>query len=146
VYDPSLGTPTQPKQITDFNPGVRQNGLFWTVVMDDRDVTANPAAGTATLHGRDLHIKDYHDFENSQLHNGEPPTPSVVSFTVKWSAQGDAEHFADPAHQYRGDLRQATAQMEWTARSGIFDYTSEPLDKSASDLAWLGTESNGSFF
>jgi hypothetical protein len=70
----------------------------------------------------------------------------VVSFTVKWSAQGDAEHFKDPAHQYRGDLRPATAQMDWTARSGNFDYTSEPLDKSASDLAWLGTESNGSFF
>jgi hypothetical protein len=140
-----LGSPPA-SQITDFNPGIRQNGLFWTVVMDDRDVTVDLAAGTATLHGSSLHVKDYHDFENSQLGNGETPTPSVVSFTVKWTATAPVAHFADPAHRYRGDLRPASAQMDWTARSGIFDYTSEPLDKSASDLAWLGTESNGSFF
>jgi len=140
-----LGSPPE-SQITDFNPGVRQNGLFWTVVMDDRDVTVDLAAGTATLNGRNLHMKDYHDFENSQLLNGEPPTPSVVSFTVKWTATGDAAPFADPEHQYRGDLRPATAQMDWTARSGIFDYTSASLATSTTDLAWLGTESNGSFF
>ena len=140
-----MGSPPE-SQITDFNPGVRQNGLFWTVVMDDRDVTVDLAAGTATLNGRNLHMKDYHDFENSQLLNGEPPTPSVVSFTVKWTATGDAAPFADPEHQYRGDLRPATAQMDWTARSGIFDYTSASLATSTTDLAWLGTESNGSFF
>ena len=140
-----MGSPPE-SQITDFNPGVRQNGLFWTVVMDDRDVTVDLAAGTATLHGRNLHMKDYHDFENSQLLNGEPPTPSVVSFTVKWTATDDAAPFADAEHQYRGDLRPATAQMDWTARSGIFDYTSASLATSTTDLAWLGTESNGSFF
>ena len=115
--------------------------------MDDRDVTVDLPAGIATLHGRDLHVKDYHDFENSQLGNGETPTPSVVSFTVKWTATGAAAQFADPDHQYRGDLRPAIAQMDWTARSGIFDYTSAPLATSSTDpVAWLGTESNGSFF
>ena len=133
-------------QITDFNPGVRQNGLFWTLVTDDRDVTVDLTAGTATLRGRDVHMKDYHDFENSLLHNGEPPTPSVVSYTVTWNATGSASSFIDAQHQYRGDLRPATAQMDWTARSGEFDYTSAPLKTSTTDLAWLGTESNGSFF
>lgn len=140
-----MGSPP-PSQITDFNPGVRQNGLFWTVVLDDRDVKVDLVAGTATLHGSDLHVKDYHDFENSQLGNGETPTPAVVSFTVQWTATGPATHFADPQHQYRGDLRPASAQMDWTARSGIFEYTSAPLATSTTDLAWLGTESNGSFF
>jgi hypothetical protein len=116
------------------------------VVMDDRDVTVDLAAGTATLHGRNLHMKDYHEFENSLLGNGEPPTPSVVSFTVKWTATDPAETFTDPTFQYRGDLRPATAQMDWTARSGIFDYTSASLATSTTDVAWLGTESNGSFF
>jgi hypothetical protein len=140
-----LGSPP-PLQITDFNPGVRQNGLFWTVVVDNRDVTVDFVAGTATLRGRNLHMKDYHDFENSVLENGEPPTPSVVSFTVQWTATGSAAAFTDPEHQYRGSLRPAKAQMEWTARSGKFDYTSAPLETSTTDLAWLGTESNGSFF
>jgi len=140
-----LGSPAG-TQITDFNPGVRQNGLFWTVVMDDRDVTVDLAAGTATLRGRNLHMKDYHDFENSQLNNGDVPTPSVVSFTVEWTATGDAASFADAAQLYRGVLRLAAAQMDFTARSGIFDYASAPLETSTTDLAWLGTEANGSYF
>lgn len=133
-------------QITDFNPGVRQNGLFWTVVTDDRNVTVDPIAGTATLSGRNLHMKDYHDFENSLLNNGESPTPSVVSFTVTWTATGVASSFTDPDHRYRGNLRPATAQMDWTARSDPFEYTSASLESSTTDLAWLGTESNGSYF
>ena len=141
-----MGPPNQPKQITDFNPGIRQNGLFWTVVMDDRDVTVDPAAETATLRGRNLHMKDFHDFENSQLLNGERPQPSVVSFTVKFTATDGATEFVDAPHEYRGDLRPAMAQMDWTARSGTFDYTSDRLETSTTDLAWLGTESNGSYF
>jgi hypothetical protein len=126
---------------------VRQNGLFWTVVMGDDDVNVDLAAGTATLHGRDLHVKDYHEFENAILGNGEPATPSLVSFTVNWTATGRVQHFENPSQQYRGDLRAAMAQMDWTARSGIFEYTSAPLGTSATDpFAWLGTESNGSFF
>jgi hypothetical protein len=144
VYEPPSSGGAQ---ITDFNPGVRQNGLFWTVVMGDDDVNVDLAAGTATLHGRDLHIKDYHEFENAILGNGEPATPSLVSFTVKWTATGGVQHFENPSQQYRGVLRPAMAQMDWTARSGIFEYTSAPLETSATDpFAWLGTESNGSFF
>jgi hypothetical protein len=36
--------------------------------------------------------------------------------------------------------------MDWTARSGIYDYTSAPLATSKEDYAQLGQESNGSFF
>jgi len=70
----------------------------------------------------------------------------VVSFTVKWTATGDPTHFSDPVLRYRGDLSEATAQLEFTARSGHLEYTSAPLSESTTDLAWLGTESNGSFF
>ena len=70
----------------------------------------------------------------------------MVSFTVKWTATGSDSSFTDPEHLYRGNLRPATAQMDWTARSGNFDYTSASLETSTTDLAWLGTESNGSFF
>jgi hypothetical protein len=43
-------------------------------------------------------------------------------------------------------MRTATAQMEWTARSGVYEYTSAPLETSTTDAAQLGEESNGSFF
>jgi hypothetical protein len=133
-------------QITDFNPGVRQNGLFWTTVVDARDVTVDEAAGTATLRSRNVHMKDFHDFENAMLRNGAPPTPANVSFTATWTATDVATTYTDAALRYRGELRPATAQMEWTARAGGFDYTSAPLATSTTDLAWLGTERNGSFF
>ena len=66
-----------------------------------------------------MHMKDFHDFENAILGNGETPTPAVVAFTVNWTAIGGVTHFDNPGQQYRGDMRAATAQMEWTARSGI---------------------------
>jgi len=70
----------------------------------------------------------------------------VVSFTVTWTAEGATSHFDNPSQQYRGQMRTATAQMEWTARSGIFEYTSAPLRTSTTEAAQIGTESNGSYF
>ena len=104
------------------------------------------AAGMATMRGTRLHMPDFHDFENSVLGNGEKPTPAIVSFTVKWTATGGVTHFDNAAQRYRGDMRTATAQMDWTARSGIYEYTSAPLETSTTDAAQIGTESNGSFF
>jgi hypothetical protein len=34
-------------------------------------------------------------------------------------------------------MRAATAQMEWTARSGIYEYTSAPLAASTTDAAQM---------
>jgi hypothetical protein len=93
-----------------------------------------------------MHMQDFHDFENAILGNGEPSSPAVVSFTVKWTATGSVNHFNNPTQMYRSDMRIATAQMDWTARSGIYEYTSAPLATSAEDFAQLGQESNGSFF
>jgi hypothetical protein len=98
------------------------------------------------MRGADLHMPDFHDFENSILGNGETPTPAVVSFTVRWTATGGVSHFVNPSQQYRGDVRIATAQMDWTARSGIYEYTSAPLATSTTDAAQIGSESNGLFF
>jgi len=93
-----------------------------------------------------MHMPDFHDFENAILGNGPTPTPAVVSFTVRWTASGDVAHFDNAEQQYRGDMRVATAQMDWTARSGVYEYVSAPSAESAQDYAQIGEESNGSFF
>jgi hypothetical protein len=142
VFDPSSGD----AQITDFNPGVSHNGLFWTTIVDHRCVDADLGAGTATMQARGLHMKDYHDFENAILGNGAAPAPGVVSFTVRWTATGEVNHFDNPAQQYRADMWYAQAQMEWTARSGDFEYRSAPLAESTTDAAQFGFESNGSYY
>jgi hypothetical protein len=114
--------------------------------VDGRDITVDLAAGTATFRGSNMHMPDFHDFENSIVGNGEKPTPSIVSFTVEWTATGSVTHFENAAQQYRGDMRAAMARMDWTARSGIYEYASAPLAASTTDAAQIGAESNGSFF
>jgi hypothetical protein len=140
-----LGDP--PIQITDFNPGVTHSGLFWTTVVGDDSVEVDLAAGTATLQASDLRMKDYHDFENAILGNGATPTPCAVSFTVRWTATGDVDYrFDNPVQHFRGDFRNAVAQMEWSGRSGVFEFRSAPLAQSTTDGGQLGQESNGSFY
>ncbi len=133
-------------QITDFNPGVRQNGLFWTTVLGDDNVSVDLAAGMATMHADDLRLKDYHDFENAILENGAAPTPAMVSFTIEYTAAGAVNHFDNPTQNFRGDFRDVVAQMEWSGRSGDFEYQSHPMAESTTDGGQLGHESNGSFF
>jgi hypothetical protein len=133
-------------QTHDFNPGITQNGLFWTAVLEPRNVEVNLNAGTAKLEVYDLHLKDYGDFENSITGYAGPPAPAIVSFRVQWSATGAVHNFNNAAQQFRGAFRDATARMEFTARVGKLDITSAPLAQSTTVAAEMGQESNGSFY
>ena len=133
-------------QIHDFNPGITQNGLFWTSIVPDDHVQVDLAGGTATLEVRDLHMKDYVDLVNALVGGGARPVPSVVSYRVEWSATGPVNQFDNLAQQYRGELRNAVAQMEWSARTVDFDFVSAPLATSTTDVAQLGHERNGAFY
>lgn len=134
------------KQIHDFNPGVTQNGLFWTAILDPRNVQVNLPAGTATLEVYDLHLKDYGDFENSLTGYAGHPVPSIVSFRVQWKATGGINNFNNATQKFRGAFRNAVAQLEFKARASNFDITSAPLAQSTTVAAELGAESNGSFY
>jgi hypothetical protein len=94
-----------PPQIHDFNPGVTQNGLFWTSIVPDESVQVDLNGGTATLEVHDLHMKDYFDIVNAVIGGGEPPAPSVVSYRVEWTAVGPVNVFDNVAQQFRGELR-----------------------------------------
>jgi len=133
-------------QIHDFNPGIRSDGLFWTIVLDPEAVGVDLADGTATLEVEDLHIKDYGNLENGITGDGGPPVPAVVSFKVQWTAAGAVNHFDNAAQKYRGDFRYGTAQIEYRIRTGNFDIVSAPLADSTTIAAQLGQESNGSFY
>ena len=81
MFDPSLGS--DPIQIHDFNPGIRQNGLFWTTVVSGDSVNVDLAAGTASVEVRDLPQNDYHDFENAILGDGDKPRMGMVAYRVE---------------------------------------------------------------
>ena len=140
-------------QLHDFNPGITQNGLFWSVVLPADTVDVDLDAGTATLEVHDLHVKDDYTFENSVLHNiGRPSTPAVISFRVVWNATGGVNDFDNAVQQFRGEFRNAAAHMEYSGRAGDFEFQSAPLADSTTVLfnnrlaAELGRESNGSFY
>ena len=56
-------------QLHDFNPGITQNGLFWTVVLPSDAVQVDLSAGTATLEVHNLHLQDYFTLENALTGN-----------------------------------------------------------------------------
>jgi hypothetical protein len=133
-------------QIHDFNPGIRQNGLFWTVILPPDAVQVDLNAGTATLEAHDLHMEDYGDLENAVTGDAAPPIPAVVSFKVEWIATDGINNWNNIAQQFRGEFRDASAQMEYQIRTVDFDITSAPLADSTTVAAELGRESNGSFY
>jgi hypothetical protein len=133
-------------QIHDFNPGITQNGLFWTVILPADAVQVDLNAGTATLEVHDLHMKDYGDFENTLTGYAGPPVPAVVSFRVEWTAIGGVNNWNNAIQKFRGEFRDALAQMEYKIRTVDFDITSAPLADSTTVAAELGRESNGSFY
>jgi hypothetical protein len=142
VYDPSLGG----QQIHDFNPGITQNGLFWTSIVPEDSVRVDVSAGRATIEVLDLHMKDYVDLENAVVGGGPRPVPSVVSYRVEWNATDPVTVFDNVDQQFRGEFRTASAQMEWSARTVRFDFVSAPIATSTTDAAQLGSESNGAFY
>lgn len=144
MFDPQLGS--SPVQVHDFNPGIRQNGLFWTTVVSGDSVSVDLDAGTASLHVTDLQQKDFFDFENALLANGDTPRQGRVSFRVEWTADGGAQAVDNPTQQYRGTVRPAVAQMEWSGRSGEYEFRSAPLATSTTDAAQLGSCSNGAYY
>jgi hypothetical protein len=144
VFDPGLGS--DPVQVHDFNPGVTQNGVFWTTVLSGDSVQVDLDAGTASLEVHNLPQKDYHDFENAILANGDKPRMGMVSFRVEWTAESDVQQYDLAEQRYRGDMRFSAAQMAWTGSVGDYVFESAPIGTSAADFAQLGYESNGFFY
>ena len=140
------------EQIHDLNPGITQNGLFWTTVVSADSVTVDLKAGRANLEVRDVHVKDYHDIPNALglVEGGPRPVPATLSFRVRWNVDGDSVHFDNSDQQFRGDFLvsadPAAAQMEWSARIGQLEFQSAAIGTSASSYAELGHERNGSFY
>lgn len=98
-------------------------------------------------------MRDDYTFENSLLGNlGRPSTPAVVSFEVVWNAAGEVNVFDNAAQQFRGEFRNASAQMAYSGRAGKFEFQSAPLASSTTVrfddrlAAELGRESNGVFY
>ena len=136
-------------QVTDFNPGIEDNGLFWTIPIAPGMVDIDPGSGSARFVGRNLPVPDFGSFDNSLA--GGSSIPSRVDFEVTWTADGDPVHLSSPAapegFDFTADYTPAVAEITFTCshdRSDVI-YRSDPGGQSSPQPAVVGTERNGVF-
>lgn len=145
VYEPGSGP-----QIHDLNPtAFPPTGLFWTLEIPGDGIDAKPGKGYAAMQASNVPILDYGDIINALFDGGPPPAPGNVSFTVVWNGVTERLNIknADPIYGgFAGEFVRNSAQMEWTATVGDYQFVSDPLATSSSIFAELGSERNGIFF
>jgi len=78
-----------------------------------------------------------------------PPTPGSVSFKVQWSGPGESATIRSDSPavgHFAAEFARNSAQMEWSAQVGPYQFTSAPMATSSSGWAELGRERNGIFY
>jgi hypothetical protein len=129
-------------QVHDFNPGIRESGLFWTLPVSEDVLEVEDE--TATLAVNDLDQEDYHTLGNA-LHDG-PSDPASVSFEMRWKASAGPIQVTDPVHGFTGKYRISTVQIEWSAKAPNFEFASDPAGSTINVSSVFGRERNGVFF
>jgi hypothetical protein len=81
-----VGDPTQ--QYHDWEPGIRDDGLFWTIPIADGMVDVDIRRGRATLRGQAVRVTDYHDFFNAIGFGDITPVPPVSTTRFAGTAAG----------------------------------------------------------
>jgi hypothetical protein len=75
-------------------------------------------------------------------------TPAYLDFKLVFKSTEEPVKYDDPARQYRFEGFRAIAQLEALVRVPSIDFTfkTDPLEKSSSDFAVMGTEVNGKYY
>jgi hypothetical protein len=131
-------------QIHDYNPGITQSGLFWTVRVPDNSVKVDLKKGVASFVLNRFRLDDYYNLANAFA--GGPSTPAVASFALTFTSYGDVLTRRDEATDFACRYRLAHSTLEWTAQGGGFAYRSDDPKTSAETFSMLGAERNGAFF
>jgi hypothetical protein len=101
------------------------------------------------LQANNVPVLDYGDVFNALFGGGPPPVSAQTSFKVVWSGVTSRLNIknTDPVYGgFGGEFVRNTAQMEWTATAGDYQFVSAPLATSSSTFAEIGRERNGVFF
>jgi len=129
-------------QVHDFNPGIRDSGLFWTVPVDRGSVRVNLGDGSASLHVSDLDVEDYGNVVNA-LKDG-PSLEAAVSFDVSWSGVTERVQIRNATTDFGGEYIRNSATLVWSgSNSSGFRFEADSL---AAGFATIGHERNGLFF
>ena len=140
-------------QVHDWEPGIADSGLFWTIPISPGSIKADPATGRARFRVEALKIGDYHDFFSAV--SGGTPVPSRVSFDVVWHGGGSPVRLRDETFTFEGDYVPGPATISFVGSndgSGV-TYRSDPegqynptLEEFGAGDPAVGRERNGAFF
>jgi len=131
-------------QVHDFNPGIRESGLFWTQPVSEDALEVDLTDGTATLGFDDLDEEDYHNLLNA-LQDG-PSDSASVSFEMRWKAIAEPMKVTDSVHRFTGKYQISAVQIEWSAKAPHFEFVSDPAGTTNNVRSVIGRERNGIFF
>ena len=131
-------------QVHDFNPGIRESGLFWTQPVAGDSVSFSLEHGVATLAVDDLDEEDYHNLHNALLDG--PSESASVSFEMRWRATEKPMRVTDDVHRFTGRFSLSDVQIEWSASTPTFHFVSDPASSTVNLRSVIGRERNGVFF
>ncbi len=140
-------------QVHDWEPGIADSGLFWTIPISPGSIKADPSSGRARFRVEALKIGDYHDFFNAV--SGGTPIPSRVSFDAVWEGGGSAVDLRNETFTFAGHYVPGPARIHFAAsadgsgvtyRSVAEGQYNPTLEQGGAGEPAVGTERNGRYF
>jgi hypothetical protein len=141
LFEPGSGS-----QVHDFNGGVLQSGLFWTLRLDNDALSLSRNGRRAVLDAKDVSVIDSFQF------GGPVATPATVSLHIEWSAtaaamgrgKGTGVPATDPG-AFLGGIAPARSTMSFSGRELGLTFHSDPGVSTQRTYAQMGHERNGAF-
>lgn len=127
----------------DYNPGIAENGLFWTIPFPDEGAWIDLAAGQAEMHALSLEMPDTYTFANAAVRG--PQEMAQVSFDVWWHSPSAVEHIRNEEQGFAATLLAVESAISFSAESETFAYVSDPPETSRALYARIGYEANGAY-
>jgi hypothetical protein len=140
--------------------GLSATNVFWALSIPNGSAHANLAAGSASLHVRNLCVYDSFTVRNS-VQGVNRPVNQVLgiinALDIEWSGIISTETANEPVNQMSGTFIENTAKVAVTAttpRTMVtalsnghgFKFVSDPASTSVSNFAQIGLEQNGIYF
>jgi hypothetical protein len=136
--------PTHATQIHDYNPGITNSGLFWTIAVPDESVHAELEDAEAEFRLTNLAITDYGNIPNGLFHIA-PPKPGEVSFDIRWSGAKNRGTFTDAGQRFTMNFVQTSASISWHGRTGSDTFHTTDGAQTAV-FAQIARQRSGAFF
>jgi hypothetical protein len=128
-------------QIHDFNPGIAENGLFWTIPFAEDDAWIDLAAGKAEMHALSLPIPDAYTFFSSIA--GGPTEPGTATVDIWWHSPSMTEQVRNEEQGFAATLLDVATAISFSVETAEFAFQGDPPKKSQALYARIGYSANG---